>query len=269
MATRPGFTTVSTGHRRRAATLGGVLTLTLVGAAGLAGAFLRGLLADLAAQPRLAVEDAVPLIAAFVFVVGLVWLAVVVAVSSWVLMRERGPSPRARNVRGCATPLAARVAAVLLAATAFGAMSATAQAVAARPAAVSVETVRTPDVPVPDFTSRPSGDDEPEGSVRERCDLPEPGWTTAPPRLQRSATTDQAGLLDRCRGVGSGASVVVHRGDSLWSIVERDLGPDANASQVAATWPAWYAANRDRIGSDPDILLPGTTLHRPTQEVLR
>jgi hypothetical protein len=32
---------------------------------------------------------------------------------------------------------------------------------------------------------------------------------------------------------------------------------------VARTWPRWYAANRDAIGPDPDLLRPGTVLHPP------
>jgi nucleoid-associated protein YgaU len=57
--------------------------------------------------------------------------------------------------------------------------------------------------------------------------------------------------------------VVVRAGDSLWTLVERYLGPHATAAQVAVEWPRWHATNRAVIGADPDRLLPGQVLHPP------
>jgi nucleoid-associated protein YgaU len=54
-----------------------------------------------------------------------------------------------------------------------------------------------------------------------------------------------------------GDEIVVRRGDTLWDITARHLGPDAGAGEVAAAWPRWYAANRAVIGADPDLLRPG------------
>ena len=59
------------------------------------------------------------------------------------------------------------------------------------------------------------------------------------------------------------APVVVHRGDTLWSIAARALGPGASDSEVARAWPAWYAENRDVVGDDPDVLRPGQVLRAP------
>lgn len=59
------------------------------------------------------------------------------------------------------------------------------------------------------------------------------------------------------------AAVVVHRGDSLWRIAARSLGPHPSDGQIAAAWPRWYAVNRDVIGPDPDLLLPGQRLLPP------
>ena len=53
------------------------------------------------------------------------------------------------------------------------------------------------------------------------------------------------------------------RGDSLWAIAARHLGPGATDAEVAREWPRWYAANRDTIGADPDLLLPGQVLRVP------
>lgn len=59
------------------------------------------------------------------------------------------------------------------------------------------------------------------------------------------------------------ARVVVLRGDSLWSIAADHLGAGASDAEVAAAWPAWFAANRQTIGDDPDRLLPGQLLRIP------
>ena len=63
------------------------------------------------------------------------------------------------------------------------------------------------------------------------------------------------------------ATVVVRPGDTLWSLAE-DALRDATARepsdrQVALAWPRWWAANRDVVGDDPDLLHPGTVLHAP------
>ena len=57
--------------------------------------------------------------------------------------------------------------------------------------------------------------------------------------------------------------VVVRRGECLWDIVARHLGPGASSADIAGEWPRWYAANRARIGSDPDLIRPGIRLHIP------
>lgn len=63
--------------------------------------------------------------------------------------------------------------------------------------------------------------------------------------------------------------VVVRRGDTLWDLVQRHLGPDANDAEVAAELPHWHEANRDVIGHDPDLLLPGQVLQAPAAEAVR
>ena len=57
---------------------------------------------------------------------------------------------------------------------------------------------------------------------------------------------------------------VVQRGDSLWSIAARHLGPDATAAQIAIAWPQWYAVNRQTVGPNPDVITPGQRLVVPT-----
>ncbi len=60
------------------------------------------------------------------------------------------------------------------------------------------------------------------------------------------------------------AGVVVHTGDSLWSIARDHLAAGATNAEIAAAWPRWYAANRAVIGAAPDLLVPGQRLVPPT-----
>jgi nucleoid-associated protein YgaU len=57
--------------------------------------------------------------------------------------------------------------------------------------------------------------------------------------------------------------VVVQLGDSLWAIASRHLGPEASAEATAIAWHQWYAANRDVVGDDPDLIYPGQRLRAP------
>lgn len=62
---------------------------------------------------------------------------------------------------------------------------------------------------------------------------------------------------------GAPSTVTVSSGDCLWSITAA-LHPHASSQQIAHLWPLLYQANRDKIGSNPDLLLPGTTLQIPS-----
>ncbi|WP_371407554.1 hypothetical protein OHA10_18910 [Kribbella sp. NBC_00662] len=62
---------------------------------------------------------------------------------------------------------------------------------------------------------------------------------------------------------GGAVRVVVRGGDSLWGLAARELGAGASDEAIAARWPQWYAANRQVIGDDPDLILPGQVLRVP------
>lgn len=90
------------------------------------------------------------------------------------------------------------------------------------------------------------------------------------PRWQPRAPATEPGLLGSIpqRAAEKPASptqrtVVVSRGDSLWSIAARQLGPMASDVDIAFHWPKWYAANRHVIGDDPGLLVPGQILQPP------
>ena len=61
--------------------------------------------------------------------------------------------------------------------------------------------------------------------------------------------------------------VVVEPGDSLWSISEKRLHPNANPQQVMSELERIFESNRDRIGDAPDLILPGQELLLPPPAV--
>ncbi len=58
-------------------------------------------------------------------------------------------------------------------------------------------------------------------------------------------------------------NVTVRPGDCLWSIAASHLHSTATDAEIAASWRAWYDANRDVVGADPDLILPGQLLTAP------
>jgi hypothetical protein len=54
--------------------------------------------------------------------------------------------------------------------------------------------------------------------------------------------------------------LMVYPGDSLWSISQRHLGPQASPQQIANEVERIFELNRDRIGENPSMLMPGEEL---------
>jgi len=109
--------------------------------------------------------------------------------------------------------------------------------------------------PLPEPERAPAAD-EPTASPR--------GWTPDAPVVR--AHPDLRVLSPAPRPATSHdapAEVVVQRGDTLWSIAARHLGPDASDAEIAHAWPAWFEANRGVVGDDPDLLRPGQVLRAP------
>jgi len=79
---------------------------------------------------------------------------------------------------------------------------------------------------------------------------PPPGdsGATAPPPLSADRTE----------------SVIVRGGDSLWSIAAHHLPPNPTDTDIDIAWRAWYFANKDVIGNNPDLIQPGQHLLPPT-----
>lgn len=89
-----------------------------------------------------------------------------------------------------------------------------------------------------------------------------PPTTAAPPVRPHPGTATPAAPSTPTEPNTTGP-VTVRPGDSLWSIAARHLAPDRSAPRIARAWPRWYAANRQAIGSRPDLIRPGTRLVAP------
>ncbi|MGO1563009.1 hypothetical protein CZ771_05270 [Actinomycetales bacterium JB111] len=86
---------------------------------------------------------------------------------------------------------------------------------------------------------------------------------STPPGPPTGGSTTDAAATGTPPADEPSATYVVAPGDSLWEIAAAHAEPAAGPADIAAAWPQWYAANRDAIGLDPDLVLPGTVLAIP------
>lgn len=118
----------------------------------------------------------------------------------------------------------------------------------------------------------------PAGAV----DHTDAGWVAAPtqpatetaqtqPRNTADAEPAQpasaSGISPQPQGADTSADsleVIVAAGDTLWDITADQLGLDPGEhAAIAASWPDLYERNRDTIGADPDVIVPGQQLTIP------
>jgi nucleoid-associated protein YgaU len=104
--------------------------------------------------------------------------------------------------------------------------------------------------------------------------LPPLGWPTDPepstsphtepaPLTQPRPSGDPGPSGQATTGQATTGQVTVRPGDSLWSITADRLGATPSAARIQAEWPRWYAANRQVIGADPNLIRPGVSLRAP------
>ena len=181
----------------------------------------------------------------------LAWLAL----TTVVLAAATGAGPVARAAARFATavaPLSVRhgIAVALGAAVVTAAPAAASAALPPRPPAAAVAV---------DLVDRPAPG--PAAGTAQAA-AAAPGWTPDRPAAAARRTCAPGLHLVTTPPARAGGDVVVRRGDTLWAIAARALGPDASAAETAAAWPRWFAANRDVI-DDPALLLPGQRLRPP------
>jgi TolB protein len=96
--------------------------------------------------------------------------------------------------------------------------------------------------------------------------LDEPGpvdWGPKPGTLVKGMASAKDEPSDAPKSQSSEPSVIVKPGDSLWSISEERLGPEAPPQRVYDHTYQIYALNRNLIGSDPDLIFAGQRLSLP------
>ncbi len=121
----------------------------------------------------------------------------------------------------------------------------------------------SPTGPAPPATATATaGPTAPTGPTATTGPSPSPGFLPTAPRPP-AATPPQLGPLAATPREPGTVDHVVRRGDTLWDIAARHLGPRASVEQVAREWPRWHAANRAVIGPDPDHIEPGQRLIAP------
>jgi hypothetical protein len=221
-------------------------------------------------------NEALAALAGILGLAAMAWLAVVVLAAALTHLLPRGSNAAliVQNLDRLITPRAMRrlVAVAVTGALVSGATPAQAASpTPTRPAAVSV-TARGPLDPGWFRTNTTVGPDTASGPF-------DPGWAPSKPAASQELTgpttqpvTPQPTTLDpswrtptRSRSAAyPQQDIVVRRGDTLWDIAARHLGPTATDTEIAQAWPRWFAANRAVIGTDPDRLAPGQRLRPPT-----
>ncbi|WP_265447673.1 LysM peptidoglycan-binding domain-containing protein [Flexivirga meconopsidis] len=249
-----------TAHRVRAIALGTTAAGGLFVAAIAAGWTAVGETARLDRSASVQPLDALPLVLWCALTLALLWAALLTASAAASLRESRSGAGLARREGRAPAPpsssgLVGRLPGVLLAVTAFG-TAGTSVAVAAPARPAQVRMIAAPAIPAANVVATA---DDSCGSEAP----PVPGWVPDAPARTDQTARDSAGLVTGCPVPDDSGEVVVRRGDSLWSLVAQQLGPQADATAIAAEWPRWYAANRDLIGDDPDLLRVGTRLHSP------
>lgn len=220
-------------------------------------------------------EDQIGVAANTAGLIVVVWWALSFLIAFVAALLERGGSRRSAEAAGKFSPAFMR----RLALAALGLQLATAPLAHANPAPAGPETTAPPAVSAawipsgaelaafasgsaaPPPARSPAPEPEPPvPSAMPRSLGLDPHWMPAPPPVDPRSLAPSPRRAPEPAGT---AAVTVRAGDSLWSICAADLGPLASDVDIALAWPRLYQANRDVIGSDPGLLLPGQVLRMP------
>ncbi|PZR51539.1 hypothetical protein DNL40_15975 [Xylanimonas oleitrophica] len=108
-------------------------------------------------------------------------------------------------------------------------------------------------------SSPPATEPNPSGTAG----APAPATGTASPVSTSPGESTGTDARTSTREVGPDGTLVVLRGDTLWDIAARALGGTPTDAQILAETVRWHDVNRDVIGADPDVILPGQVLRAP------
>lgn len=118
----------------------------------------------------------------------------------------------------------------------------------------------------PDMTPfRATLDAPADAPAGDTTDAPTPASALASPRSDRDSSTTDLRAVEAPPAMAATTGVVVQPGDSLWSIAAAQLPGDAAAARIDAAWRDWYRANRDIIGPNPNLVIPGQVLYAPDE----
>lgn len=244
------------GDRVRAGTTGVVLTVGAAAATVVLGTWTVGTWPGTGVVP---IEQALVTVALAAATLTAGWVLAVLAMATVTVLRAEGPRPpRTEHL-----PRSVRAACVLLVtlsgAAALPAVAAPVEVVAAAGAVGGTVTVGGAGPAEGAGTPQSGGAasaDHPDPAV------PQPGWTPTP-LTPRPVPHEDVGLVTTVPAETLPDRVVVRRGDTLWDLCARHLGPRATTADIAQEWPRWYDANIGVIGPDPDLILPGQELVVP------
>ena len=90
--------------------------------------------------------------------------------------------------------------------------------------------------------------------------------TQSPPVSKKSPLPTTGSAPGQGRRTTAENTIVVLRGDSLWSIAWAELGPSATDAQVQHRVQDWYRRNSSTIGANPHLIYPGTILTAPAMK---
>lgn len=80
---------------------------------------------------------------------------------------------------------------------------------------------------------------------------------------KHSAKTKQRSSNKQSAHTAARSAVTVRAGDTLWSVAAQHLQSNASDQQIDKEWRRWYSANKQAVGSDPNVIVPGMKLEAP------
>ena len=252
--------------------------VALAGLAWQVGVATAGAFGDAAAAGPASVEDVAGGLAGGAMLALLLWLLVAVAASTVAALVPVGRRQVSAVGRLVAPAVVRHLVAALVGVAVVGAGAPAVadtgdvRAVATACAAQQERAVlasRPPDLAARRPTPASSGSlpDGPSAAWSPSEPVVSPGWLptepVARPPVRPGADPSVVTSPRRRTTVDVDDEVVVRRGDTLWSVAERHLGPGATAAQVNYEWPRWFAANRPVLTRGPDHLVAGMRLRPP------